>query len=216
MSYATASSRYGLREAPGGLSLVQDFVNTRAIAGHGDLLADPDTASSWARSATERWAASRDWAAARDRAASSDVAAPYVALTGADLRHLRELRTTFELLVGGPTYGGPERDMSRPDAAGQQAIAAPVAATLVPDSGAVELEPTGSGWRWFASALWIETYRSQQDGTWLRLKRCRNTQCGSTFYDSSRNNSSVWHDVRTCGNVANLRASRARRRGDAH
>ncbi|WIX82772.1 CGNR zinc finger domain-containing protein [Amycolatopsis carbonis] len=27
-----------------------------------------------------------------------------------------------------------------------------------------------------------------------------------------RNNSRVWHDVKVCGNIANLRASRARRR----
>jgi predicted RNA-binding Zn ribbon-like protein len=39
--------------------------------------------------------------------------------------------------------------------------------------------------------------------------------CPCAFYDRSRNNSRVWHDVRTCGNVANLRASRARRRAAA-
>ncbi|MFD7480728.1 CGNR zinc finger domain-containing protein [Streptomyces sp. NPDC059837] len=31
----------------------------------------------------------------------------------------------------------------------------------------------------------------------------------------SLNNSGVWHDVRTCGNVANLRAFRQRRRKNA-
>src|SRR5262249_46507398 len=143
-------------------------------SGHDDLLADPETATSWARTAAQRWAAAQG------------TAAPDLALSAADLRHLRDLRTAFELLVGGPTYGGPERDV--PDAGGRPAIAAPVAATLVPHSGDVRLEPAGSGWRWLASALWIETYRSQQDGTWTRLKRCHNTRCGSTFYDLSRNN----------------------------
>ena len=203
MSYATATSRYDLREAPAGLALVQDFLNTRAIGGHGaDLLGARDAASSWARAAMGRWAVDRG------------IDPPALALSAADIRHLRELRGTFELLVGGPEYGGPERDGATD---GQGAIdgtsvAVPVAATLVPGTGDVTLAPTGSGWRWLASALWIETYRSQQNGTWPRLKRCRNTECGSTFYDGSRNNSGVWHDVRTCGNVANLRASRARRR----
>jgi predicted RNA-binding Zn ribbon-like protein len=203
MSYATATSRYGLREAPAGLTIVQDFLNTRAIVGHGaDLLADRDVASSWARATIQRWAADRG------------IDPPALSLSPADLRHLRELRGAFELMVGGPEYGGPERDATTDGdgAIDGAAVAAPVAATLIPGAGNVTLAPSGTGWRWLASALWIETYRSQQNGTWPRLKRCRNTQCGSTFYDGSRNNSGVWHDVRTCGNVANLRASRARRR----
>ncbi|GAA3713145.1 hypothetical protein GCM10023082_08630 [Streptomyces tremellae] len=57
---------------------------------------------------------------------------------------------------------------------------------------------------------------------WPRLKLCRNEAGGSAFYDASRNNSGVRRSVRTCGNAADLRASRARRRGqrprggDAH
>jgi len=47
------------------------------------------------------------------------------------------------------------------------------------------------------------------------LEDLRNERCPSTFYDHSRNNSSVWHDVRTCENLANLRASRARRLAQA-
>ena len=67
--------------------------------------------------------------------------------------------------------------------------------------GTVELLPAGTGWHWLASALWIEAFRAQQAGTWARLKICRNTECASTFYDASRNNSGVWHNVKTCGNV---------------
>ncbi len=66
--------------------------------------------------------------------------------------------------------------------------------------------------RWLASAVWGEVLLAQRDGRWERLKVCRNPVCPCAFYDRSRNNSRVWHDVRTCGNVANLRASRARRR----
>ncbi|TFV34142.1 CGNR zinc finger domain-containing protein [Streptomyces sp. T1317-0309] len=35
------------------------------------------------------------------------------------------------------------------------------------------------------------------------------------FYDRTRNNIGVWHSVRSCGNPANLRASRARKRVSA-
>lgn len=72
--------------------------------------------------------------------------------------------------------------------------------------------PVGSGAAWAASAVWSEILLAQLDGAWSRLKLCRNEDCASAFYDTSRNNSGVWHDVRTCGNAANLRASRARRR----
>ena len=84
------------------------------------------------------------------------------------------------------------------------------------DTGEVLLTPAGSGWRWLASALWGEILLGQQAGTWRRIKRCHNHQCGSTFYDRSKNNSGVWHNVKTCGNAANLRASRARRRERDH
>jgi predicted RNA-binding Zn ribbon-like protein len=53
---------------------------------------------------------------------------------------------------------------------------------------------------------------SQQEGTWRRIKQCHKHGCDTTFYDRSKNNSGVWHNVKTCGNAENLRASRARRR----
>ncbi|MFD8338947.1 CGNR zinc finger domain-containing protein [Streptomyces solisilvae] len=51
-----------------------------------------------------------------------------------------------------------------------------------------------------------------QASTWQRLKLCRNDRCGIMFFDRSRNNSGIWHDVKVCGNTANLRAYRARQR----
>lgn len=63
-----------------------------------------------------------------------------------------------------------------------------------------------------ADELWLCVALAQRDGSWARLKLCRNAECGSAFYDRSRNNSGVWHDVRSCGNTANLRAYRARRK----
>jgi hypothetical protein len=35
------------------------------------------------------------------------------------------------------------------------------------------------------------------------------------FYDSSKNQARVWHNTAVCGNLINLRASRARRREQA-
>lgn len=184
----SASQRYGISPAPGGLALVHDFLNTRDIAGYGpDLLADPELARDWVGGAVRGWSAAR-----------GDEAAP-PALGEGDLAKLRALRSSIDSLIAGETAGGRH--------------GGPMPASLVmSDAGEVRLEPSGTGWRWLASALWAEILLSQHAGTWRRLKRCRNHRCGSTFYDRSKNNSGVWHDVKTCGNAANLRASRARRR----
>lgn len=183
-----ASQRYQLAPAPGGLALVQDFLNTAGIEGYGpDLLGDAALAGDWVAGAVRAWSAAR----------GLDAQAP--PLGDADLSKLRALRDTIARLVAGepPTGRG----------------TGPVATSLaLSQTGEVRLEPAGAGWRWLASALWGEILLSQQDGTWRRVKRCHNPQCASTFYDRSKNNSGVWHDVKTCGNAANLRASRARRR----
>lgn len=186
-----ASQRYRLAPGPGGLALVQDFLNTSGIGDYGpDLLADTAVAGDWAAGAVRTWSAVR----------GLDVQPPR--LNDADVSKLRVLRATIAALVAGQG--------ASPPAAG--AVAPAPASLTLSDTGEVRLEPAGSGWRWLASALWGEILLSQQDGTWRRIKRCHNPQCEATFYDRSKNNSGVWHDVRTCGNAANLRASRARRR----
>jgi predicted RNA-binding Zn ribbon-like protein len=183
-----ASQRYGLAAAPGGMGLVQDFLNTAGIDGYGsDLLADAALAGDWASGAVRTWSTLREL----------DVAAP--PLSDADASRLRALRDTLARLISG-----------EPPA--ERGISAVPATFALSETGEVRLEPAGSGWRWVASALWGEVLLSQQDGTWRRIKRCHNHECASTFYDRSKNNSGVWHDVKTCGNAANLRASRARRR----
>lgn len=184
MSEWPASHRFELATAPGGLGLVHDFLNTV----HGpDLLAEVTGARDWLTEAVRTWSAVRG------------VPADPPAITAADLSKLRALRTTIAQLVRG-------------DGAGQRAVGAVSASFAVSENGEVRLEPSGNGWRWLASALWGEILLSQQAGTWRRLKQCHNHPCNSTFYDRSKNNSGVWCNVKTCGNVANLRASRARRR----
>jgi hypothetical protein len=183
----SASQRYRLATAPGGLGLVQDFLNTIGIGDYGpDLLADDALAQTWADDATRTWSALRD------------VDAEPPALDEGDLPKLRTVRDTIAKLVAGDT-----------DARGPGSVSASFALS---DTGEVRLEPSGTGWRWLASALWSEILLGQQNGTFRRIKQCHNHSCGSTFYDRSKNNSGVWHDVKTCGNAANLRASRARRR----
>ncbi|MEM6105520.1 CGNR zinc finger domain-containing protein [Mycobacterium sp. 050272] len=188
MSAWSASHRYELATAPGGLGLVQDFLNTIDVKRDSpDLLDDATLARDWVGGAVRTWAQLRG------------VPADPPAITDTDLPKLRALREVIAQLVRGEAAAG----------AGMAAISASYA---VSEAGDVRLEPAGSGWRWLASALWGEILLGQRDGTWRRLKNCHHQPCASTFYDRSKNNSGVWCNAKTCGNVANLRASRARRR----
>jgi CGNR zinc finger len=187
MSPRVNPGRHGLHRAPGGLSLVQEFLNTRSIAGQcDDLLASSVLANQWANREVARWAADRR---IQDRGS---------AFGRRDLTVVRELRDTIVGLAAGNVH----ESISHRSCSATFALDA---------SGDVRLEPAGQGWRWFSSALWGEILLSQQVGTWARLKICGNPDCASAFYDRSKNRSAVWHDVKTCGNVMNLRASRARR-----
>jgi len=78
--------------------------------------------------------------------------------------------------------------------------------------GRIAYRPAADGWRGVAALAAAEILLAQQRGQWPRFKTCPFPVCGVAFYDTSRNVSRVWHDVRTCGNQANLRAYRARQR----
>ena len=61
-----------------------------------------------------------------------------------------------------------------------------------------------------AGAVALELHLAELTGQRRRLKLCRNERCGVAFHDQSENNSRTWHDVSTCGNLANVRAYRER------
>src|ERR1700754_2803212 len=94
MSSWPANDRYGVHPAPGGLALVQDLLNTHAIAGQGaDLLTSPDLANDWARSAVRAWSADRE------------LPTHPPILTGRDTVKLRTLREQLVGLLGDRTDG---------------------------------------------------------------------------------------------------------------
>lgn len=180
----------GLVPAPGGLGFVQDLLNSCSDGipaprhRHDDLLADLASARKWLAGAVSALSTHR-----------GPLTAPR--LTAADLEPLTALRRELRgLVIDETTVDG---------LAGTAVVAAAPGPSF-------SLRPTGEGWHWIASAALAECFLAQENGTWRRLKACRNTACVATFYDHTRNNNGVWHSVRSCGNPANLRASRARKR----
>ncbi|MFF7190686.1 CGNR zinc finger domain-containing protein [Streptomyces sp. NPDC008222] len=186
----SATGRYETEPAPAGLAFVQDFMNTISAGKPRtkDLLADLGDAQAWLDQALEQW---------------GEVTGTPMAGIELEAHDQEELR-------------GFRDDLRQAAARGNDDALPPLhtAATAIQLSGdgQVRLEPRGTGWRRVAALALIEVFLAQQTGTWPRLKMCRNDRCGTMFFDRSRNNSGVWHNVKICGNAANLRAYRARQR----
>ena len=75
--------------------------------------------------------------------------------------------------------------------------------------GSTRLEPVQP--RPLAGIL-VAVYAAMADGSWPRLKSCRNGRCRWAFYDYSKNRSASWCSMRLCGNRIKTRAYRSRRR----
>jgi len=195
-----ATERFALRAAPHAVGLIQDFLMTGDGEGRlrePDLLATLGDAREWLAIARSTWSA------------DTGRSAPELDLDEDDLAPLRQVRDALFAEVSNRSHGltGDSSSLASRSASARIDVAA---------DGTVSLKARGRGWRRVLSWLLLEVHRSQQDNTWQRLKACKNTKCRGVFYDASKNNSGAWHDVRTCGNVANLRASRARKRLHTH
>jgi predicted RNA-binding Zn ribbon-like protein len=80
-------------------------------------------------------------------------------------------------------------------------------------SGAeARLEPESQGVDGFLARVLAEVYTAMANGTWTRLKICRNSACSRAFYDKSRNHSGVWCSSSLCGNRMHARTYRQQRK----
>jgi predicted RNA-binding Zn ribbon-like protein len=77
--------------------------------------------------------------------------------------------------------------------------------------GPAPLEPAGAkGIDAAIGRLLAIIHESITQGTWQRLKVCRNDTCRWAFYDSSRNRSGAWCTMAICGNRMKGRTFRRR------
>jgi predicted RNA-binding Zn ribbon-like protein len=116
-----------------------------------------------------------------------------------DLDEAHELREALRLLLLA-------NNGEQPDAAARETVnrAAPRVQLRLGEAGGAELvglDPLG---RVVAVA-----FAAMLDGSWARLKCCRN--CTWAFYDYSRNRSAGWCSMQLCGNRAKTRAYRGRK-----
>ena len=174
------------KPAPMPLLVVQSLVNTWEADTGVDLLADVGAAGVWLRAA--------------GLLEGTD-------LDDAELEAVRLVRGALRgLLIGHEdAVAGDGSEL-----AALRALAAPCRVRLVlGDEGQIELEPDPAR-SWLTSLLLI-VRDAQRDGTWPRLKACRNPECRWAFYDRSHASRGAWCDMAVCGNRIKNRNLRSRR-----
>jgi len=124
--------------------------------------------------------------------------------TEAALDQAREVREAIrELLIGNnhqPVEGDPHAVLRR----------AAEAARFTIDLRQPELVPQAPGVDGALGRVLAIAFTAMLDGTWPRLKVCRNHDCRWSFYDYSRNRSAGWCSMQLCGNRTKTRAYRQR------
>lgn len=140
-------------------------------------------------------------------AAEYTLADPAFEVTRAALRRTHELREALRTLLvannGGPPPGAGALDTLN-DSARRARLTVQFGRPVEPRA-----TPLATGVEGVLGQLVALTAGAIVDGTWIRLKACRN--CRWAFYDRSRNRSATWCSMILCGNRLKTRAYRSRR-----
>jgi predicted RNA-binding Zn ribbon-like protein len=175
--------------APGQLLLVQQFVNTLDVETGADELGDAARCAEWLVDAG---------LLAKEASSTAADASGVVALREA-------LRDLLCANAGGPLDGSGLRRLN--DLSARLPLA--VSFQSRESSSLLPVEPGVGG---ALAVLLGIVHTAMADGSWDRLKACREDTCRWVFYDQSRNRSSAWCSMAVCGNRAKARAYRSRAR----
>lgn len=188
MSKMAAPDKQG-KTAPGELGLVHAFLNTWTMAGPRERFESPEQMRSWF--------------------AKRSLIGPRESITKNDFERVLKLRAGLRRVLSVATQEQPVDRKSIWDLNHTVEIF-PIIVNF-DDRGLPGLLPTGSNVSAALGRILTIVATSALDGTWSRLKVCRNPECQRTFFDGSKNRSAVWCTTRWCGNKLNARAYRARR-----
>jgi predicted RNA-binding Zn ribbon-like protein len=181
--------RYDIpKAAPPPLRLVQSFVNTVDLEHGREWLGGPSDLARWAY--------------------HHRLVPRGTRFSKAELVRALELREAFRALLAA------NRDRKRDSAALALLTRAAHSGRLTVDfgAGAPVLEARARGFDGFCGRLVGVVATAMLDGSWERLKACRN--CRWAFFDESKNRSAHWCSMQLCGN--RLKTKAYRRRHGAH
>ena len=182
-----------MKPAPGRLALVQSFVNTRNVMHGYDLLEDVEGATAWLR--------------------EQGFLGEEAGVDEADRRRLVAFREGFRGLLlahNGEIGGG-----ANATAALNELLASSAPLRVRFDmEGEPSLEPavgSGPSVQEIMGKVVVAVVAAASEGTWRRLKACRNEGCLWAFYDRSKNRSGSWCTMDVCGARAKMSAYRRRK-----
>jgi predicted RNA-binding Zn ribbon-like protein len=200
------------KSAPGDLRLIQEFVNTRDVEENRDDLGSPDLLAAWLE--------------------SHGLPAGEASPTEADRRHAIEVREALRALLF--ANNGVAADPRSVATLNRAAEGAPLIVRMLSDGDAdtaggslplqrnssstqpaAALEVSVSGVQGAMGRLLSIVFTAMVDGTWPRLKACRDHGCQWAFYDHSKNRSGTWCSMAVCGNRTKTRVYRQRSRASA-
>jgi predicted RNA-binding Zn ribbon-like protein len=172
--------------ASGDLGLIQAFVNTVDLQDGPEELTDPNTL--------------KVWLVAKGLMDSAQAVEP------ADLSHAIALREAIRGVVGANSNAHiyPVDIATLNGAAGASGLRIRFGA-----DGQPRLEPNVSGVVGAMGRIVATLYSAMEDESWSRLKLCGSQTCRWAFYDRSKNQSSRWCKMASCGNREKARRFRA-------
>jgi predicted RNA-binding Zn ribbon-like protein len=167
--------------------LIRAYVNTVDLRSSTEELTDPDALYAWL--------------VARGLMASWQPA------TGADLKHALAVREAIRGVIG--THGGASvypLDIATLN----EAVAASRLRARFGADGRARLEPDARGIEGALGRIVAAVFASVGEEEWTRLKLCGSQSCRRVFYDHSRNHSSRWCAMASCGNRQKAKRFRQR------
>ena len=177
-------------KADGVLGLIQAYVNTVDLETGAEALKDPNTLGAWlvARKLME----------------------PGQAADAGDLKHAIAVREAIRGVIGANSGA---RVYPVDVATLNEAIAASRLRARFGSDGKARLESEAEGVEGALGRIVAAVFAAMSEDDWTRLKVCDSRSCRWVFYDRSRNHSSRWCKMASCGN--RQKAKRFRERSKA-
>ena len=171
--------------ATGAIGLVQAFVNSVDLEDGPEALTSPEALATWL---SDRGLVPAGAASDQD-----------------DLRHAIALRAALRGIIGAKSGAA----VYPVDVAtlNEAASASKLRARFGSD-GAARLEPEVSGVTGALGRIVAAAFAAMADDDWARLKLCGSQTCRWAFFDRSRNHSSRWCTMASCGNREKARRFR--------
>ena len=172
--------------ATGDIGLVQAFVNTVDLQDGPEELTDPNTLKAWLVA----------------RGLIQDLEP----VDGSDLKHAIALREAMRSVIGANSGS---RVYPVDIATLNEAATASGLRMRFGVDGKARLEPEATGVVAAMGRIVAAMYRAMEDEDWTRLKLCTSQSCRWAFYDRSKNHSSRWCTMASCGNREKARRFRS-------